>query len=147
LILRRSPNGHPATLTYRDGHQVSFAPNALGQATQAITHFFYSQAGQLLYTSEGASTLRYNHIHLAGSLVAKRLVPFSGTTSIRYQHTDALGSPVAETSETGVLTRRERMTAYGEPADGTWQSGPGSRGIRWMRRPGSSTCGSAITIR
>ncbi|WP_176693275.1 RHS repeat-associated core domain-containing protein [Arenimonas terrae] len=61
--------------------------------------------------------------------MAKRTVPFSGTTSIRYQHTDALGSPVAETNEAGALAQpRERLTAYGEPADGTWQAGPGFTG-------------------
>jgi RHS repeat-associated protein len=112
----------------------SYSYDGLGRRVRmqdgtAITHFFYGQGGQLLYTSEGATTLRYNHIHLAGSLVAKRILPAAGgTASIRYQHTDALGSPVAETSETGVLTRRERMTAYGEPADGTWQAGPGFTG-------------------
>jgi RHS repeat-associated protein len=95
----------------------------------ASTYFFYGRSGQLLYTNDLKTSLRHNHIYLAGSLVAKRTVPFSGTPiSVRYQHTDALGSPVAETSETGVLTRRERMTAYGEPADGTWQSGPGFTG-------------------
>jgi RHS repeat-associated protein len=94
----------------------------------ASTYFYYGQSGQLLYTNDLKTSLRHNHVYLAGSLVAKRTVPFSGTTSLRYQHTDALGSPVAETSETAVLTRRERMTAYGEPADGTWQSGPGFTG-------------------
>ena len=99
------------------------------QQTEAgvSSYFVYGQAGQLLFSQDGVN--RFNHIHLAGSLVAKRLVPFSGgATSIRYQHTDALGSPVAETSETGAVLQRERMTAYGEPADGTWQSGSGFTG-------------------
>ncbi|TNJ35873.1 RHS repeat-associated core domain-containing protein [Arenimonas terrae] len=99
------------------------------QQTEAgvSSYFVYGQAGQLLFSQDGVN--RYNHIHLAGSLVAKRLVPFSGTTSIRYQHTNALGSPVAETNEAGALAQpRERLTAYGEPADGTWQAGPGFTG-------------------
>lgn len=91
------------------------------------SYFVYSQAGQLLFSQDGVN--RYNHILLGGSLVAKRLVPFDGSaTTIRYQHTDALGSPVVETNEAGGLLPRERMTAYGEPADGTWQSGPGYTG-------------------
>jgi RHS repeat-associated protein len=94
------------------------------------SQFFYSQAGQLLYTNDVGAALRYNHIHLAGSLVAKRILPAAGgTASVRYQHTDALGSPVAETNEAGALAQpRERLTAYGEPADGTWQAGPGFTG-------------------
>src|SRR5690606_31655571 len=66
-----------------------------------------------------------------GSLVAMRTVSFDGATSyIRYQHTDALGSPVAETDESGQVVRRERLTAWGEPVDGTWSNGPGFTGHR-----------------
>src|SRR5690606_11554464 len=66
-----------------------------------------------------------------GSLVAMRTVSFDGATSyIRYQHTDALGSPVAETDESGQVVRRARLTAWGEPVDGTWSNGPGFTGHR-----------------
>jgi RHS repeat-associated protein len=121
-LLATNINGVASTYRY-DG---------LGRRMQQIegsatSYFQYSQAGALL-TSQDPTT-RTNHIHLAGSLVAERKVLLSsGTTSIRYQHTDALCSPVAETSETGALLQRERMTAYGEPADGAWTAGPGFTG-------------------
>ena len=106
--------------------------DGLGRRMQQVeggqsSYFQYGQSGQLLFSHDALN--RYTHVYLAGSLVAKRVVPFDGSaSSVRFQHTDALGTPVAETNETGVLTRRERMTAYGEPADGTWQSGPGYTG-------------------
>src|SRR5690606_33885187 len=35
------------------------------------------------------------------------------------------GKLTAETDESGQVVRRERLTAWGEPADGTWINGPG----------------------
>jgi len=101
------------------------------EVTGGSTYFQYSQDGKLLYTNDVKTQLRHNHIYLGGSLVAMRTVSFDGATSyIRYQHTDALGSPVAETDESGQVVRRERLTAWGEPADGTWSNGPGFTGHR-----------------
>ncbi|KAA2284724.1 RHS repeat domain-containing protein [Arenimonas fontis] len=101
------------------------------EVTGESTYFQYSQDGKLLYTNDVKTQLRHNHIYLGGSLVAMRTVSFDGATSyIRYQHTDALGSPVAETDESGQVVRRERLTAWGEPADGTWINGPGFTGHR-----------------
>jgi RHS repeat-associated protein len=101
------------------------------EVTGESTYFQYSQDGKLLYTNDVKTQLRHNHIYLGGSLVAMRTVSFDGATSyIRYQHTDALGSPVAETDESGQVVRRERLTAWGEPVDGTWSNGPGFTGHR-----------------
>ena len=114
------------------GVAATYRYDGLGRRMQHVeaavpSYFQYSQAGQLLFSQDG--TNRFNHIHLAGSLVAKRVVPYGGgPATTRYQHTDALGSPVAETDEVGALIGRERMTAYGEPADGTWKDGPGFTG-------------------
>ena len=114
------------------GVAATYRYDGLGRRMQHVeaavpSYFQYSQAGQLLFSQDG--TNRFNHIHLSGSLVAKRGVPYSGgPATTRYQHTDALGSPVAETDEVGALIGRERMTAYGEPADGTWKDGPGFTG-------------------
>jgi RHS repeat-associated protein len=60
--------------------------------------------------------------------VATRKVASGGAADVTYQHTDALGSPVATTNAAGALVERERMTAYGEPADGTWSDRPGFTG-------------------
>lgn len=114
------------------GAASSYRYDGLGRRFQQIeagveSNFQYSQAGQQLYSQDG--TNRTNHIFLAGSLVAKRQIPVTGgAATTRFQHTDALGSPVAETGETATILSRERMTAYGEPADGTWTSGPGFTG-------------------
>ena len=114
------------------GTEAAYRYDGLGRRMQhtegGVGSFFqYSQSGQMLFSQDG--TNRFDHVYLSGSLVAKRVVPYGSTTSTRrFQHTDALGSPVAETDEVGALIGRERMTAYGEPADGTWTEGPGFTG-------------------
>ena len=52
----------------------------------------------------------------------------SGSPSITYIHADFLGSPVAETNTAGTVTRVERYTPYGEPADMQLDAGPGFTG-------------------
>jgi RHS repeat-associated protein len=99
------------------------------RADATSTYFYYSQEGKLLYTNDLKTSTRTDHIYLSGSLVAARKVPFAGgSTEVTYQHTDALGTPVAFTDAAGNVTRRERMTAWGEPADGTWSNEPGYTG-------------------
>jgi RHS repeat-associated protein len=92
------------------------------------THFQYGHDGALLYAHNSQNGDRFLHIRLAGSLVATRKVASGGAADVTYQHTDALGSPVATTNAAGALVERERMTAYGEPADGTWSDRPGFTG-------------------
>ncbi|WP_169742237.1 RHS repeat-associated core domain-containing protein, partial [Arenimonas composti] len=38
------------------------------------------------------------------------------------------GSPIATTNDTGTAVSYNRQTAYGEPADGSWENGPGFTG-------------------
>ena len=45
-----------------------------------------------------------------------------------YIHTDALRSPVAETSQTGVVTKRYTYEPYGAPGNGSYEQGPGYTG-------------------
>ncbi|GAB2665385.1 RHS repeat domain-containing protein [Arenimonas aestuarii] len=112
----------------------SYVYDGLGRRVRefmgASTYFYYGQGGKLLYTNDLKTSNRTDHIYLAGSLVANRKVPFGSnpTIEVTYQHTDALGSPVATTNQSGTLLPRERMTAWGEPADGTWSYGPGYTG-------------------
>ena len=101
----------------------------VGEASSVWTYFYYSHEGKLLFTNDHKTQASTDHIYLSGSLVASRKVPFAGGgAEVTYQHTDALGSPVAFTNAAGTVTRRERMTAWGEPADGTWSNGPGYTG-------------------
>lgn len=90
----------------------------------------YGHDGKLLYQFDEKTTPDEGHayFYLAGSLVAKRTRVTGGSIYTTYQHTDALGSPVATTDQLGTMITRERMTAYGEPADGSWQRGPGYTG-------------------
>ena len=58
--------GDPATITYPDGHAVSFAPNALGQATQAgtyasaVSYFPNGALKQFTYGNNMVHTLTQN---------------------------------------------------------------------------------------
>lgn len=112
----------------------SYEYDGLGRRTRETsgglaTYYQYSRAGQLLY-AEDYKTARSNlYIYLSGSQVAKRtLMHATGALQTSYQHTDALGSLVAATTDTGTVQRRERMTAYGEPVDGSWANGHGFTG-------------------
>jgi len=94
----------------------------------AATWYQYSRAGQLLYADNQKLSRTHAYIYLSGNLVAKRTIPYGGSPDLNYQHTDGLGSLVAVTDAAGTVIRRERMTAYGEPADGTWVNGHGFAG-------------------
>jgi len=100
----------------------------VAEASPVSTYFYYSHEGKLLYTNDHKTQANTDHIYLSGSLVAARKVAFTGGAQVAYQHTDALGSPVAFTDASGNVTRRERLTAWGEPADGTWSNEPGYTG-------------------
>lgn len=111
----------------------SYVYDGLGRRVSKFTgesvYFYYSHEGKLLYTYDFKTNTRTDHIYLSGSLLAESEVPFAGgSAKVTYQHTDALGSPVAFTDAAGNLIRRERMTAWGEPTDGTWSDGPGYTG-------------------
>jgi len=130
----------PATFTWDRAERLvatslgtsSYVYDGLGRRVRMtagglVTDSYYGQAGTLLFQRRPTKTV--NYIHLAGSLVGERAVPVGGGAETNtYQHTDALGTPVAETSATGAVLERERMTAYGEPADGTYADGPGYTG-------------------
>lgn len=100
----------------------------VAEASPVSTYFYYSHEGKLLYSNDHKTQANTDHIYLSGSLVAARKVAFTGGAQVTYQHTDALGSPVAFTDAAGNVTRRERMTAWGEPADGSWSNEPGCTG-------------------
>jgi RHS repeat-associated protein len=102
----------------------------VAEASPVSTYFYYSHEGKLLYTNDHKTQANTDHIYLSGSLVAARKVAFGSnpTITVTYQHTDALGSPVAFTDASGNVTRRERLTAWGEPVDGTWSNEPGYTG-------------------
>lgn len=112
----------------------SFIYDGLGRRVREAsgglaTNFYYSRSGQQLYAEDAKVSKKHNYIYLNGSLVAKRTVPIGGGAAVLlYQHTDALGSPVAVTDSAAALQPRERITAYGEPTDGTYSNGPGFTG-------------------
>ncbi|KAA2285531.1 RHS repeat domain-containing protein [Arenimonas fontis] len=126
---------HRLTASTVGGLSSTYVYDGLGRRVREVqgasTYFQYGQDGRLLYTNDLKTQFRHNHIYLGGTLVATRTVSFDGAVRyVRYQHTDALGSPVAETDEAGQGVGRERLTAWGEPADGTWRNGPGFTGHR-----------------
>ena len=112
----------------------SYVYDGLGRRVKATanglaTDSYYGRDGALLFQRTPTKTV--NYVRLAGSLVAERSVPIGGGSETRtFQHTDALGTPVLETNASGaeITGSRERMTAYGEPADGGYADGPGYTG-------------------
>ena len=112
----------------------SYVYDGLGRRVKATagglaTDSYYGRDGALVFQRTPTKTV--NYIRLAGSLVAERSVPIGGGGETRtFQHTDALGTPVLETNASGaeITGSRERMTAYGEPADGGYADGPGYTG-------------------
>lgn len=112
----------------------SYEYDGLGRRTRETsgglaTYYQYDRAGQLLYAEDYKTARSHLYVYLSGSLVAKRTLGHSdGAISYAYQHTDALGSLVAASDVNGVVGRRERMTAYGEPVDGVWDNGHGFAG-------------------
>ncbi|MEO7251283.1 MAG: Ig-like domain-containing protein [Arenimonas sp.] len=96
----------------------------------AKTSFWlYSQAGQVLYTSEARRGQNLDYFYLNGTQVATRTHLWADpptTATVRYQFTDALGSPVASTDTAGGNLQRTSYTPWGESSptvDGTGYTG------------------------
>lgn len=96
--------------------------------TQGNILSMYGQDGVMRYQHDFRANKVFNHIYLAGSLLATRESPI-GTQNhaYRYQHTDALGSPVAITNEAGQVVERTQYEPYGAPT-GKTVSGMGYTG-------------------
>jgi RHS repeat-associated protein len=100
----------------------------------SINYPLYSLDGKLILEDNRQTLQRIEYIHAGGRLVAKRIQPITaagannGTATTTTIHTDFLGSPVAETNAAGAVTRVERYTPYGEPADMQLDAGPGFTG-------------------
>lgn len=82
--------------------------------------WMYSQAGQMLFSSdwEGSGYLNHKtheHVYLAGSLIASidHAWPSNAVLATKYQHTDALGSPVAVTNASGQVIERMDYEPWG----------------------------------
>ncbi len=94
----------------------------------------YGLDGKLLVEDNRQTLKRTEYIYANGRLIAKRIQPITaagannGTATVTTIHTDFLGSPVAETNSAGTVTRVERYTPYGEPADLQLDAGPGFTG-------------------
>lgn len=141
-LASRTEGGQTYTFTFDTANRLtatslgasSYEYDGLGRRTRETsgglaTYYQYSRAGQLLYAEDYKTARSHLYIYLSGSLVAKRtLAHADGSLQYTYQHTDALGSLVAASDAGGAVQRRERMTAYGEPADGTWANGHGFTG-------------------
>jgi RHS repeat-associated protein len=99
--------------------------------TNKTTFWIYSQAGQVLYTSEARRSQNLDYIYLGNSQIATRAWIWGTPTTtftVKYQHTDALGSPVAETSSTGAIVKRNSYAPYGEAYAPTVIDGTGYTG-------------------
>jgi RHS repeat-associated protein len=97
--------------------------------TNAATYWIYSQAGQVLYSTEARRTRNIAYIYLGNTQVATRTVTWgSGAVEVRYQHTDALGSPVAETDGNMAVTKRNSFSPWGETWGTTSVDGTGYTG-------------------
>lgn len=114
----------PATTYVYDGHGRR-ARDFVGGSKYS----FYTQAGELAYSSDVRTSKQNWYIQLGGSLVAVRERDSgTGAVAIEYQHTDALGSPSVVTSASrGVIERRE-YEPYGRQLTPTPQDGPGYTG-------------------
>jgi RHS repeat-associated protein len=99
-----------------------------------INYSVYGLNGQLITEDDARDNKKTDYVYLNGRLVAQRSAALAGTASQTstyvnaYLHTDSLGSPVAQTSQTGVVTKIERYTPYGEPSDNSYNQGPGFTG-------------------
>ena len=87
--------------------------NAWGTSLNLIASQ-YSQSGQVLYTEDYRAGKNFEHIYLAGSLIADRVWTHS-TQSLQslFKHTDALGSPIAVTNQAGTVIERNDYEPYG----------------------------------
>jgi RHS repeat-associated protein len=93
-----------------------------------VERWIYSQAGQVLYTSEERRSQNIDYLYLGNTQVATRNWAFgSGTVTVKYEHTDALGSPVIETDASANILSRKHYAPYGEAwnsvIDGTGYTG------------------------
>jgi RHS repeat-associated protein len=115
------------------GRQV-YRYDGLGRRVQTTdpdgkpTYWLYTQAGQVLYTTEGRRRRNLSYIYLNGSQIATRAEEWAPSTTVlvHYQMTDALGSPVGETASITGDTRRINYSPWGEgaaPVDGTGFTG------------------------
>src|SRR5690606_24132248 len=122
-------------LTATSGGAASYVYDGLGRRVKgggsgAAQWFYYSLAGQQLYSRDVASGgSQRSYIYFAGSLVARRSQANSGgPVTVTYLHTDALGTPVLESDIHGGASLREWLTVWGEPVNGSYQNGPGFTG-------------------
>lgn len=105
--------------------------------------FQYSLSGQVIHIADYSKTKSFDHIYLAGSLVAIREYAHSTwSQEVKYQHTDALGSPVAVSNEAAEVVDRTQYEPYGaainKPAyDGVGYTGhvqDGATGLTYMQQ-------------
>jgi len=116
------------TQTYRyDGLGRRVQTTDPGTTSPPMEFWVYSQAGQVLYTSEARRSRNLSYIYLNGSQVATRAYAWeTGTIATRFQMTDALGSPVANTDTSGNSIQRTSYGPWGEATpsvDGTGYTG------------------------
>ncbi|MGR4876402.1 M91 family zinc metallopeptidase [Pseudoxanthomonas sp. LARHCG66] len=125
-------NGSPYTFDYGNRLREAYGPtgavggpewyrydaqgrrvNAWGTSLNLIASQ-YSQSGQVLYTEDYRAGKNFEHIYLAGSLIADRVWTHS-TQSLQslFKHTDALGSPIAVTNQAGTVIERNDYEPYG----------------------------------
>ncbi len=106
------------------------------------SYWVYSQAGQLLFSSEARRSRNLAYIYLNGSQIATRSQAWYplNTVTVRFQMTDALGTPVADTTTSGTGINRTSYTPWGEatPAvDGTGYTGhvmDANTGLTYMQQ-------------
>lgn len=113
--LRRATVGSATTTYIYDGH---------GRRARDLTgesrYSFYTQSGQLAFTSDSRTNKYTNYIYLGGSLIATREWPHGGGTFVaKYQHTDALGSPIVITDASRNIVERNEYEPYGKTLDQT----------------------------
>jgi hypothetical protein len=90
----------------------------------------YTQAGQLVYQSNGREGKYYDYIYLAGSLLATReKLASTGAVTVKFQHTDALGSPVAVTDAARNVLERSEYEPFGRLINRPIHDGPASPGM------------------
>jgi len=116
------------TQTYRyDGLGRRVQTTDPGASSPPMEFWVYSQAGQVLYTSEARRSRNLSYIYLNGSQVATRAYAWgTGAITTRFQMTDALGSPVANTDTSGGTIQRTSYGPWGEATpsvDGTGYTG------------------------
>jgi len=99
-------------------------------STVGSKYSFYSNDGQLVYTSDARTGKATNYFYLGSSLVAtQEKVSATGATTVLYQHTDGLGSPIAVTNQSRTVVERSEYEPYGQQIfNRTATDGPGYTG-------------------